>query len=183
MIQTLFGPQPEEKKGLFARLKQAVQATHDNLADRLDDALRGRTEFDASLWTGLEEALIAGDVGVGTTTEVIQAVRKQAEKGQFQDTGEVRAALKDELLRMLEASSNGQRPAPSAPVVVLVDSDDESLAVKAVQLKPGGHHVMLMGVTKPLKAGETVPLTLTIEEKGKRSTIEVKAAVRPIGSQ
>lgn len=56
-------------------------------------------------------------------------------------------------------------------------------AGKAVQLKPGGHHVMLMGVAKPLKPGETVPITLTIEEKGKRSTIEVKAAVRPIGSQ
>ena len=56
-------------------------------------------------------------------------------------------------------------------------------AGKPVQLKPGAHHVMLMGVSKPLKPGETVPLTLTIEEKGKRSTVEVKAAVRPIGSQ
>ena len=56
-------------------------------------------------------------------------------------------------------------------------------AGKAVELKPGGHHVMLMGVSKPLKPGDTVPLTLTIEEKGKRSTVEVKAAVRPIGSQ
>jgi hypothetical protein len=56
-------------------------------------------------------------------------------------------------------------------------------AGKAVQLKPGGHHVMLMGVGKPLKPGDTVPLTLTIEEKGKRSTLEVRAAVRPIGSQ
>jgi copper(I)-binding protein len=56
-------------------------------------------------------------------------------------------------------------------------------AGKPVQLKPGGHHVMLMGVSKPLKPGETVPITLTVEEKGKRSAIEVKAAVRPIGSQ
>ena len=56
-------------------------------------------------------------------------------------------------------------------------------AGKAVSLKPGGHHVMLMGVSKPLRPGDTVPLTLTIEEKGKRSTLEVKAAVRPIGSQ
>ena len=56
-------------------------------------------------------------------------------------------------------------------------------AGKAVQLKPGAHHVMLMGVSRALKPGETVPITLTIEEKGKRSTIDVKAAVRPIGSQ
>jgi copper(I)-binding protein len=60
----------------------------------------------------------------------------------------------------------------------------ESIALpagKAVILKPGGHHVMLMGLSKALKPGDTVPLTLTIEEKGKRSTLEVKAAVRPLG--
>ena len=56
-------------------------------------------------------------------------------------------------------------------------------AGKPVRLQPGGHHVMLMGVSRPLKPGDTVPLTLTIEEKGKRTTLEVKAAVRPIGSQ
>jgi copper(I)-binding protein len=56
-------------------------------------------------------------------------------------------------------------------------------AGKAVSLKPGGHHVMLMGVSTQLKAGDTVPITLTIEEKGKRSTLEVKATVRPIGSR
>lgn len=54
-------------------------------------------------------------------------------------------------------------------------------AGKPVELKPGAHHVMLMGLSRPLKAGDTVPLTLTIEEKGKRSTVEVKAAVRPLG--
>jgi copper(I)-binding protein len=60
----------------------------------------------------------------------------------------------------------------------------ESIALpagKAVALKPGGHHVMLMGLAKALKPGDTVPLTLTIEENGKRSTLEVKAAVRPLG--
>ena len=54
-------------------------------------------------------------------------------------------------------------------------------AAKAVDLKPGGHHVMLMGIAKALKPGDTVPITLTIEEKGKRSKLEVKASVRPIG--
>ena len=61
----------------------------------------------------------------------------------------------------------------------------ESVALpagKPVRLAPGGHHIMLVGLTRPLKAGETVPITLTIEEKGKRSTVEVKATVRPLGS-
>ena len=54
-------------------------------------------------------------------------------------------------------------------------------AGKAVELKPGGHHVMLMGIAKALKPGDIVPITLTIEEKGKRSKLEVKATVRPLG--
>jgi copper(I)-binding protein len=63
----------------------------------------------------------------------------------------------------------------------------ESMALpagRAVQLKPGGHHVMLMGLAKPLKAGESVPLVFTIEEKGgKRTRLEVKAEVRPLGGR
>lgn len=56
-------------------------------------------------------------------------------------------------------------------------------AGKAVELKPGGHHVMLMGLRAPLNAGEHVPITLTFEDaKGKRSTVEVSAVVRPLTS-
>jgi hypothetical protein len=55
-------------------------------------------------------------------------------------------------------------------------------AGKTVELKPGGHHVMLMGLAKPVKEGEKVPLTLTIEDaKGNRTRVEVKADVRPLG--
>ena len=54
-------------------------------------------------------------------------------------------------------------------------------AGKAVELKPGGYHVMLMDLVKPLKEGDTVPLQLTFEDKaGKKSTVEVQAAVKPL---
>jgi hypothetical protein len=63
----------------------------------------------------------------------------------------------------------------------------ESIALpagKAVALTPGGHHVMLMGVAKAVKPGDTVPLVLAIEEKGgKRVSVEVKAEVRPLGAR
>ena len=52
-------------------------------------------------------------------------------------------------------------------------------AGQAVALKPGSYHVMLMGLKAPIKAGETVPLTLTVEgEDGKRTAVEVKALAR-----
>lgn len=54
-------------------------------------------------------------------------------------------------------------------------------AGKAVELKPGGYHLMLMGLKQPLKDGEKIPLTLSIDGPGgKRSTLEVQAVVRPL---
>ncbi|MDE0334148.1 MAG: copper chaperone PCu(A)C [Defluviicoccus sp.] len=48
---------------------------------------------------------------------------------------------------------------------------------EAAELKPGGDHVMLMGLTGPLKQGTAFPLTLSFEKAGK---ITVPVAVRPI---
>ena len=54
-------------------------------------------------------------------------------------------------------------------------------AGKPVVLKPGGYHIMLMDLRKPLKKGESLPLKLKIEGKDKKlSTIEVKAEVREL---
>ena len=54
-------------------------------------------------------------------------------------------------------------------------------AGKAVELKPGGYHVMLMELKGQLKDGDTVPLTLVVEGKdGKRQTLELKVPARPL---
>jgi copper(I)-binding protein len=49
---------------------------------------------------------------------------------------------------------------------------------KTVSLQPGGFHIMLMNLPKPIAAGEIIPLTLTVESGGKRQTVEVKADAR-----
>jgi periplasmic copper chaperone A len=55
-------------------------------------------------------------------------------------------------------------------------------AGSAVELKPGGYHVMLMGLKQQLKAGDSVPLTLTIEGKGgQKETLQVTAPVKALG--
>lgn len=56
-------------------------------------------------------------------------------------------------------------------------------AGKAVALKPGGHHVMLMDLKQGLQAGQSVPITLVVEGPGgKRETVQVSATVRPLGA-
>lgn len=54
-------------------------------------------------------------------------------------------------------------------------------AGKTVSLDPDGYHVMLMGLVGQIKAGDQVPLTLTVEDaKGVRETLEVNAPARAI---
>jgi periplasmic copper chaperone A len=56
-------------------------------------------------------------------------------------------------------------------------------AGKTVELKPGGYHLMLMNIAKPLRPGETVSITLVIEgPHKKRQEVEVRAEVRPMTS-
>lgn len=44
-------------------------------------------------------------------------------------------------------------------------------AGQPVQLKPGGYHVMLIKLAKPLKPGARVPVALTFEKSGRRTVI------------
>jgi copper(I)-binding protein len=55
----------------------------------------------------------------------------------------------------------------------------ELLPGKTVELKPGGYHIMLVGLKRPLKKGEIVPIRLKLETKDKSvRTLEVRAEVR-----
>ncbi|MGY0194785.1 copper chaperone PCu(A)C [Leptothrix sp. BB-4] len=56
-------------------------------------------------------------------------------------------------------------------------------AGKAVELKPGGYHLMLIDVARPVKAGTSVTLDLEVEDKAqKRSRVTVQAVARPMGA-
>ena len=48
-----------------------------------------------------------------------------------------------------------------------------------VALKPGGYHVMLLGLKEPLKEGEKLPLTLTFQKAG---TVQVEVNVEAAGA-
>lgn len=56
-------------------------------------------------------------------------------------------------------------------------------AGKAVSLRPGGYHVMLMDLKQQMKEGDTVPVTLVIEGVDKkRETLEIKALVKALAA-
>ena len=52
---------------------------------------------------------------------------------------------------------------------------------KTVELKPGGHHMMLVDLKRPLKKGDRVPIRLKVELSDKTiETIQVVAEVRDL---
>lgn len=54
------------------------------------------------------------------------------------------------------------------------------LAAKAdTQLKPGSYHIMFMGLKRPLKDGETVPVTLKFKN-GKPQTVDIPVKTAPM---
>ena len=57
-------------------------------------------------------------------------------------------------------------------------------ATQAVTLGPGGNHLMLFGLRHPLKAGTTLPLTLTVQYADKRTEdIKIKAQIRSLTTE
>ncbi|HMO49088.1 MAG TPA: copper chaperone PCu(A)C [Rubrivivax sp.] len=102
------------------------------------------------------------------------------------------------MFAQLTSAGGGKLVSASSPVAGIVEIHEMTMdgsvmkmravpaldlpAGKTVELKPGGYHVMLMDLKQELKAGDTVPLTLVVEgADGKRETVELKAAVRPLG--
>ncbi len=117
-IQTLFGTVPQEPT-LLDKLKQGVQKTRAGLVSAIEDVISGR-QIDADLLDELEYNLIAADIGVTTTTEILDRIRDRVERHQLNDAGELRGMIKQHLLEILEAS---ERPLPlvtEAPAVVMM---------------------------------------------------------------
>lgn len=53
---------------------------------------------------------------------------------------------------------------------------------KTVSLEPGGFHLMLMNLKKPIAAGDLIPVTLVVESGGKKQTVDIKLEARAAGS-
>jgi copper(I)-binding protein len=55
-------------------------------------------------------------------------------------------------------------------------------AGQTVELTPGGNHIMLIGLKKPLKAGESIQLKLTFDDTARRPVVvPVSVPIRPLG--
>jgi len=110
---------------LFRRpqlLKTGLTKTRQSFLSRLS-SLVAKNEVNEEFWSGLEETLIAADVGVETTVALVDKLRVRAEKDHVREATRVEEMLKEELLAILQSPiSNFQRLTSSLqhPTVILV---------------------------------------------------------------
>ena len=95
---------------LLDRLKQGIQKTRSGLVGSLDNLIHGHKEIDPDLLEELEYSLIGSDIGVKTTTEILESIRQRVERQQLSDAGELRSMIRQQLLDILEAN---ERPMKS----------------------------------------------------------------------
>jgi fused signal recognition particle receptor len=118
-IQTLFGAEPQEPT-LLEKLKLGVQKTRAGLVSALEDAIAGKKEIDADLLEELEYSLLSADIGVKTTTEILDRIRERVARHQLGDAVELRGLIKQHLLEILEASEGPVPHVAEPPAVVMV---------------------------------------------------------------
>ncbi len=117
MVQTLFGSEEkqEKKSGLFSRLKNAVSSTKAQLVERIEGIVEGKEKIDPSVLDELEATLIAADLGVKTTQDILAHLREQISRRQLVEARQLRSAVEQEILAALESPNGGRRPEPKQP--------------------------------------------------------------------
>ncbi|MGD0618458.1 MAG: signal recognition particle-docking protein FtsY [Bryobacteraceae bacterium] len=118
-IQTLFGAVPQEP-GLLDRHKAGIEKTRSGLLDRLEDALAGRREIDAAVLDEIEETLYTADIGVATTTEIVERLRERADRNLLSDGDELKRLIREHLLEVLEGAERPMPHVAEPPAVVMV---------------------------------------------------------------
>jgi len=96
-----------EKPNLLVRLKKGLSKTHEGFVGSLDRLFSGKKQIDQDLIDELEEVLITADLGVRTTSRLLDGVQRGTESRDFQSSGKIKEFLREEILEILRA---GERP-------------------------------------------------------------------------
>ena len=107
--------------GLFGRLRDGLSRTRNRLSESIGSLVLGEKTIDADLLDDVENQLLAADVGIEATDQVIDNLRRQLDRKQLADPAAFMAALKQELQAILAPCSqpldlNGRQ----TPFVILI---------------------------------------------------------------
>jgi fused signal recognition particle receptor len=117
-FMSLFGKKSGEPT-VFEKIKSAVKKTNEVLNMPIQDLVIGKKEIDPAMLDELEAIMIGADIGVNTTTEILNSIRDQVSRKTLSDPAELRNTLKAELRQILRVNDAAPRQA----------SDDEPFVI------------------------------------------------------
>jgi fused signal recognition particle receptor len=132
---------------LFKNTEEALKPTREGWFKKVT-RLFERPSFDESLWTELEELLVSADVGVSTTAKLIEQAKQRLKTERVSTTEQVQAALKEEMIHILDLGVAEPFPSSDGLSVILVigvngTGKTTSIAKLAHELKGNGKRVLL----------------------------------------
>jgi fused signal recognition particle receptor len=125
-------PETAAAAGMFARLRDSLGKSRRALTEEI--AVAAFDPGDSASWERLEEALIAADVGVPATAELVQRLEARA------DTADLTPALQEEIARLLGEPARLEVGArPSVILVVGVNGTGKTTTIGKLAAKLGEH--------------------------------------------
>lgn len=161
----------EKKKGFFARLKDGLNKTRKNIINSIDNVLSAFTKIDEDLFEELEETLIMADIGVETTSKIIESLREAVKKQRINEPMQIKQLLIDEITKILEEDNTEfELTSPSIILVIGVNGVGKTTTIGklANKYKSQGNKVLL-AAADTFRAAAIDQL----EVWGKRSNIDV----------
>ncbi|AEG01523.1 signal recognition particle-docking protein FtsY [Methylomonas methanica] len=173
--ETLETVLPAEPASLYLRLQTQLKKTRGSIGGVLS-ILTGQDAVTRDLLDDVEANLLMADIGIETTTAIIQHLKENLEKDQLKDGAMLTQALKQNLFEMLQPCSQPlQIPQQDGPYVILVvgvngAGKTTSIGKLAHRLQEQGHSVMLA-------AGDTFRAAAVeqLQTWGERNNVQVVA--------
>ncbi len=101
MFRKLFGKQDEKTQDEL-KLEQSLEKTRSGILGRISTLFQ-ENEITEELWEELEETLIAGDVGMAVTIDLVATTRRRIEAENIKSTRDAYQVLKQEMVKLLQS--------------------------------------------------------------------------------
>ncbi len=163
----------EEVRKEKESLDRGLEKTKKGLFDRLSRAIAGKSKVDDDVLDGIEDALIASDVGVDTTLKIIDMLEERVARDKYMNTAELYSILKEEMMSLLDVDGKEEAPVfdfskkPYVIMVVGVNGVGKTTTIGklAANLKASGKKVML-GAADTFRAAAVDQLVIWSERAG-----------------
>ncbi len=120
--------------GFFEKLKQGLSKTSRNIASKVDSVLAAFGKIDEDLFEELEEALIMADIGVDTTLEIIERLRKDVRQGRITQPEEIKSRLVDIIGELMEEDVPAMRLETKPSVILMIGVNGVGKTTPAAKL-------------------------------------------------